>query len=206
MHTFNSIDILCLIILGLFCIKGFFRGILIEIFTLVGLLVAYIVAVREMSTIENWITQWINIPPLVASTIAFLIIFLSIGFLFRWIAKMLRSMARWTIIGWADKGGGFLFGLFKGALITSLVLLLLSLIPFSNRFEKETERSALYKPLRSVAPAVFNFVIKTFPSAKDFYEELKESLSVKSKKAADKIIKHQVDTIEKEIEERATAD
>jgi membrane protein required for colicin V production len=206
MHSINTIDILCLIILGIFCIKGFFRGIIIEVFTLLGLLVAYIVAVREMSTIENWITQWIHIPPLVASTLAFLIIFLGIGFLFRWIAMLLRGMAKWTIIGWADKGGGFLFGLFKGALITSLVLLLISLIPFSRGFERESERSVLYKPLRSVAPAVFNFVIRTFPSAKDFYEEVKESLTDKTKEAADKVIRKQVDTLEKEIEERVTAD
>jgi len=206
MHSINTIDILCLIILGIFCIKGFFRGIIIEVFTLLGLLVAYIVAVREMSTIENWITQWIHIPPLVASTLAFLIIFLGIGFLFRWIAMLLKRMAKWTIIGWADKGGGFLFGLFKGALITSLVLLLISLIPFSKGFEKESERSVLYRPLRSVAPAVFNFVIRTFPSAKDFYDEVKESLTDKTKEAADKVIRKQVDTLEKEIEERVTAD
>ena len=206
MNAHNSIDLLIIILLGIFCIKGFFRGILIEVFTLAGLILAYILAIREMSTIEHWINQFIRVPPLIASSIGFLLIFLCIGFLFRWIAMLLRSMAKWSILGWLDKGGGLLFGLFKGALIGSLILLLLSLIPFSSRFQQEREKSILYKPLCSVAPAIFNFAMRTFPSTKDFYEELKESLSIKSKEVTDQIIEEQVDEIEKEIEQRVTGE
>ena len=177
----NTIDIVILIILILFGLRGVFRGIILEIFTLLGLIVAYIVAVREMSTVSGWIDKYLNLPDLVITSLAFLLIFLIIGFLFRWVARLLQTMAKWTIIRWIDKGGGILFGLFKGAIVSSLLIMLMSVLPFVPEIEKECESSLLWRPVKSVAPAVFNFIIHTFPEAKTFYEEVQEGFRQKAR-------------------------
>ena len=161
--------------------KGLFRGIILEVFTLLGLIVAYIVAIREMSTVSGWIDKYLNLPPMVMSSLAFLLIFLAIGFLFRWLAMLLKTMAKWTVINWIDKGGGVLFGFFKGALISSLLIMLLSVLPFVPEINGERESSLFFKSVQSVAPAVFNFIIHTFPETKTFYEEVQEGFREKTR-------------------------
>ena len=199
----NVIDIGILVVLGIFGVKGFIRGIVVEIFTLAGMVIAYIVSIREMGSLANILTTNVHIPPLAASTISFLILFIAIVFLFRWLASALKLFARWTFIGWIDSFGGMLFGIFKGALIASLIILLVSLFPLSSEIDKLQKESFLFQPVRSVAPVVFNTIKKVIPHSKDFYEELKEGLKEKTNAAADQVLLKKLDSLQtglKEIE------
>lgn len=197
----NSIDIILLVVIGFFCIKGLFRGMIIEVFTLVGVLVGYVIALREMSTLAIWLRKSFHLPELVSSTLSFLVIFILILLLFRWIASVLRHLMRWTFIGWVDRGGGMIFGVFKGTLIASLLLLLITLIPRPRKIQEVEEESLLYQPVRSVAPAVFNFLKHTFPKTKDFYEEVKEGFSEKSKDIVDNMKEKRLKSLQKELED-----
>jgi len=198
----NSIDIILLVIVGFFCIKGLFRGMIIEVFTLVGMLVGYVIAVREMGTLAVWLGRSFHLPELVSSTLSFFVIFILILLLFRWIASGLRHFMRWTFIGWLDKGGGMVFGIFKGTLIASLLLLLITLIPRPREIREEEEESLLYQPVRSVAPAVFNFLKHTFPKTKDFYEEVKEGFSEKSMDVIDQMKEKKLKSLQEKLEDR----
>ena len=197
----NFIDICILVVLGIFGVKGFIRGIVIEIFTLVGMVVAYVIAIREMSFFSNLLVTKFHLPDILASSIAFFILFIGIVFLFRWIAGALKLFARWTFIGWLDSLGGVLFGLFKGALIASLVILLISLLPLSSEIQRQQKESFLFQPIRSVAPFVFNTIKKVIPHSKDFYDELRESVKEKTKETSNQIISEKVDSLKTDIQE-----
>ena len=121
-------------------------------------------------------------------------------------ACALRKLTRWTLIGWVDKGGGILFGLFKGAFVASLLALLISLIPFPEGVKNEEENALLFRPVRSVAPAVFNFVKHTFPKTKDFYDEVKEGFSSASKTVVDQVLSKRLESIQKEVADRVKKD
>ncbi len=198
----NSIDIIILILLGFFCIKGFFRGFIMEIFTLVGLLLAYVIALREMNSLASLIDSLFHLPPLIANVLSFTFIFLLVVLLCRLLAGALRKLTRWTFLGWIDRGGGIMFGLFKGALVASLLALLVSLVPISDELEREKSDSFLFRPVRSVAPAVFNFIKHTFPKTKDFYDEVSEGLSGKSKEMVDKILSKRIDSLQQNFKDR----
>ena len=159
----NSIDIIILIILVFFCIKGFFRGFIMEILTLLGLLLAYVIAIREMSSVASLLSQLFHLPTPVMNVLSFILIFLIVVLVCRLLAGALRKITRWVFLGWIDRGGGVLFGLFKGAMVASLLALMISLIPISEELEAEQNDSLLFRPIRSVAPAVFNFIKHTFP-------------------------------------------
>ena len=198
----NSIDVTILIILGFFCIKGFFRGFIMEIFTLVGLVLAYVIAIRQMNSLASLINNMVRLPELVATTLSFFLIFILVVLFCRWIAGALRKITRWTLLGWIDRGGGILFGLFKGALVVSLLALLVSLIPTSQGMETEEENSLLFRPARSVAPAVFNFIKHTFPQTKNFYDEVKEGLKNKSREVTDSVLSRRIESLQKELKNR----
>lgn len=198
----NGIDLIILVIIGFFCVKGLFRGLIIEVFTLLGLVVGYVIALREVGTAAGWFEKMFHLPDIVSSTLGFLLIFVLISLLFRLIAGIIRRFMRWTFIGWLDRGSGFLFGLFKGALVTSLLLLLFSLLPLSPEMRHMEDQSFLFKPVRSVAPAVFNFLKHAFPRTKDFYEEVKDGFSEKSDKMIDQIKAKGMESVQKEVEKR----
>jgi len=195
----NSIDIIILVILGIFCLKGFFRGILVEVFTLVGLVVAYVIALREMSTVAGWIDKAVHFPSVISTALSFFMVFLLVVLFFRWMAGAVRRLTQWIFLGWIDRGGGMLFGIFKGALIASLLILLVSLIPLSKGFEREKENSLLFEPVSVVAPAVFNFVKHVLPRTKDYYEEVKEGLSNSAKEIVDQLYSRESEALLNEL-------
>ena len=198
----NAIDIAILVVIGLFATKGLIRGLVIEVFTLAGLLVGYIAALREMGTLSGFLGKHVQLPELVLNIVAFLIIFLAIVLIFRWVAGALRRIMKWTFIGWLDRGGGAMFGILKGLLIASLLLLVFSAIPFSDEMEDRQEASLLYDPVRSVAPAVFNLVKHAFPQTQDFYEEIRQGFSETSEEIMDRMQQKGLEKLQKEVEER----
>ena len=133
----NSFDIVLIIIIGIFCIKGVFRGMIMEVMTLLGLLIGYVIALKEMSVGAAWLHEIVRLPPFIANALSFLILFAVIILLFRLLAGFLRRFFKWSLLGWVDKGGGFFIGIFKGTLIASLLTLLIALIPLSDKMEKD---------------------------------------------------------------------
>ena len=95
-----------------------------------------------------------------------------------------------------------IFGLFKGILVASLLALLISLVSFSPEMKREENNSLLFKPVRSVAPAVFNLIKKTIPQTKDFYDEIKEGLPNASKQVVDKAFSKPLESFQKELKNR----
>jgi len=198
----NSIDIMILGIILFFGIKGFFRGIIIEVFTLGSLLIGYFAAVREMSIMAGVLKHYIHMPDLLSNVLGFVIIYTVVVIVLRWVGMGLKQFLRWSFLGWLDRGGGVLFGAFKGALIASLILLLESVLPVGDSLKKEQEESRFFEPVRAVAPWVFNTFKVIAPGAKDFYEEIKEGLEDKSKKIIDDMINKKIGSIEQEVKKR----
>ncbi len=195
----NGIDIVVIIILSIFLIRGLFRGILIEVLSLVGMILAYIIALREMSTIANLIAKYISLPDFVLSLFSFTILFILVLLVTRLLAKTLSKLVKETLVGWLDRLGGGVFGLAKGVIVTSLVLLLLSLIPLPEAIKTEQQKSTLDKSIRPVTPAIFNWIIKVFPQSKDFYEEVKEGFSKQTKEMKEKVLQDKLDTLKDDL-------
>ncbi|MFO7890848.1 MAG: CvpA family protein [bacterium] len=202
----NTFDLIILLILGFFCVKGLFRGMVLEVFTLIGLLAGYLVALRVKSDLTVFIQKWIQLPDIVINTVSFLLILMVIVILFRFIAGRIRQIFKWTFLGWVDKGGGLLIGLLKGGLIASLLVLLISLIPLSQKVNKEQEKSLLFSPVRSIAPAVFNIIKTAFPKTENFYHEVKQGLTTESQKAVDDIVSKQIESLKEKNSEKIFRD
>jgi membrane protein required for colicin V production len=202
----NAIDIIILIILAFFCVKGFFRGLIMEAFTLVGLFLAYIIALREMSALAVVFGRAVDVPPWAGTALSFFVIFVVVVLSCRLIAGALRKFLQWTLLDWLDRGGGVVSGLFKGALVASLLALLVSLIPVSEEMERAQKQSFLFQPVRSVAPAVFNFVKRTIPQTKSFYEEVRETIDKTSDAVQSRGLSKQLEEFQEELEKRVKKD
>lgn len=172
----NYLDFIILTIIGLFVIKGLFRGFFQEILGLVGLLVGLIFATKYMSNAALWIDKYLKIPPGLTTLLGFLLIFLGIVFGFQLLAHVLQKLSKFSLLGWLEKLGGGLVGFLKGATIISLLILFISIIPFASQLIPGRTDSKLFRPMKAFAPYMFDLLTETIPGSKSFYAELKESL------------------------------
>lgn len=196
----NTFDIILTVIIGFFLIKGLFRGLIIEVFTLLGLVFAYIVATKEMNFAAMGISRLIDLPPALLMFLSFSLIFLLIVIVARIFAGALERLIRKTPATWLNHGAGGLFGLFKGTLIASLLALLTSILPLSGSMAKHMEDSFLYKPMLLVAPAVFNFAQQHFPEAKTFVEEMREVVESQTESVKRSLFQKQLDSLEQKLQ------
>lgn len=172
----NAIDWVILAVVGIFALQGFRKGLLREVAGLLGVVVAFILSVRLLSDVSALISYYLGISPQLAVVVSGFVIFFVVLGLFIFLARLLRKILDWALLGWVDRVGGSLFGLLKGTLIVSILALLISLIPLGSELEKAFNDSVLFHPVRAVAPAVFNGLMKVAPRAGDFYGEMEQSL------------------------------
>ncbi|MBN2104474.1 CvpA family protein [bacterium] len=180
----NLIDIILLLILIFFVVKGLIRGIILEVLTLAGMVVAYVLALRQVEWAAAFFAKLIEMPPFVATTLGFLSIFIVVIVAFRIIAVILHKIVKKTPVNTLNRGGGVFVGLLKGLLMASLVAHLIAMIPIENgEFEEERKTSRFLNPSKSVAPFLFNLIKKTIPKTKTFSDELQEGVNNAVKQA-----------------------
>ena len=71
----NSVDLILLAVVGLFGLRGFFRGLFREILSLAGLVVGFMMAVKFDEPMAGYATQYWKFSPLALKGIAFVVIF-----------------------------------------------------------------------------------------------------------------------------------
>lgn len=153
----SVIDIVlgALILFGL--VRGFMKGLFVEVASLVALVAGVYGAIHFskfaasfLETKTEWNEKTINI---VAFAITFVIIVLAIGLA----GKALTKLADFAALGIINKLAGGVFGALKIALILSVVLNVFDKLNNTiTLLEEDTKlESALYKPVKSLVPMIF---------------------------------------------------
>lgn len=158
----SVIDIVlgALILFGL--VRGFMKGLFVEVASLVALIAGVYGAIHFsnfasefLKSKVDWNEKTINI---VAFAITFVIIILVIGLA----GKALTKLADFAALGIINKLLGGAFGALKIGLILSVILIVFdrfnSTITFAD--EETLEESALYKPVKSLVPIIFPNILK----------------------------------------------
>ena len=152
----SVIDIIigALILYGI--VKGLFKGLFVEVTSLLALVVGIYGAVHfskyAAQILSNNFDWSQNTTSITAFAVTFVVIVLAISLA----GKALTKLADFAALGLLNKLLGALFGCTKIALIISVLLLILSTlnqtIPFVS--SDEIERSLLYSPVKSLAPMI----------------------------------------------------
>ena len=157
------IDIILAALLLFGIIRGFIKGLFVEIASLVALVAGVYGAIHFSNFVAvflmdkvSWDEKYINI---VAFAITFIIIVLAIALA----GKALTKLANFAALGIINKILGGIFGGLKIGLILSVVLIVFDgfnrTIPFASA--EDLEDSVLYEPVKSLAPLIFPNIIKT---------------------------------------------
>ncbi len=159
------IDIIIGMVLVLFVVSGYRSGFVKKLIGIVCLVLALIVATKFSADVNELLFAGIGISGQTGFFLSFTVIVLAITFaqsvLYRVLIKDMVD-ALW------NKLLGTVMGLFEGAMMISIALIIMSI--YLNIPSIETRlNSQLYKPLKNFSPRVFDEVNTLFPESQDFY-------------------------------------
>ena len=175
----NSLDVIFLIIIIIFSIRGLFRGLITEFIVLTALILGYVAAFTYLDYgIVILIKFFPKLPEFAARVISFVIIFLIINIILRSLGKILNQFVKYVFLKSINRLAGAVFGMMKIVLIISLVLILIDFIPFSGHFLTFTGayESQLYQPVKSFAPQVYRVVISIIPGSSEIHQQVIDTI------------------------------
>lgn len=153
-------DIILLIIIGVFAVKGLLKGLIIEVFGILGLILGYVVSFQIYSPISKFLNN-VGVSDKISGALGFVLGFLMIYILLIVLGKFLSKFFKAIKLGWADKTFGAIFGALKSAVVLSIILsVIISFTPRNSAFAKKIENGYVSGNLLKLTPYVFDLLNK----------------------------------------------
>ncbi|MBZ0270426.1 CvpA family protein [bacterium] len=115
------VDILIVIVVGVFAAKGFFKGFFNEALTLVGFIVAFFFATNVYGGLGGFVAGLLGISAGLAKFVAFLAVFLAIVFASAALGSVLSQGAKVLALSGMNRFLGSLFGAAKGFIAVGVI-------------------------------------------------------------------------------------
>ena len=153
----NKIDIILLVILGFGLVRGFMRGLIIEMASLLAIVVGIYGAIhfsfftaRLLGELMPSSQQTIEV---VAFGITLIVLMLAVMFL----AKVLTKMLKAAELGFLNRLAGALFGVLKAAVIVGSLFVFLERTFQTKKWLSPSalSESVLYVPVKSISAVVY---------------------------------------------------
>lgn len=165
----NYLDIIIAIILFLFGWKGLRKGLIIEVVTLLAFGVGIYGAMHFSDFTAAHLQDFMEIKPQYLNTIAFVLTFIILVVLVNLIGRLVSKLVKSMNLGFFDKLGGFLFGIIKGVLLCSVLLMVLNNFQLLGVVKPEVkEKSKLYPYIEQTVP----YVYRGFDLVKDYAKDV----------------------------------
>jgi membrane protein required for colicin V production len=165
----NYLDIIIAIILFLFGWKGLRKGLIIEVVTLLAFGVGIYGAMHFSDFTAAHLQDFMEIKPQYLNTIAFVLTFIILVVLVNLIGRLVSKWVKSMNLGFFDKLGGFLFGILKGVLLCSVLLMVLNNFQLLGVVKpKVKEESKLYPYIEQTVP----YVYRGFDLVKDYAKDV----------------------------------
>ncbi len=152
----NVLDIILAIPLLYGIYKGFTKGLIVEVGSLLALVLGIYGGIHFSEAVAAFISKHIEVDPTYLPLIAFSVTFIGIILLIHLLTKALTKLLKAVALNIPNKILGAVFGLLKVGFIISVALVILNSIDDKLHFMKpeHKEGSILYSPLSSFAPTI----------------------------------------------------
>lgn len=127
----NLFDVILIVIFGYCLIRGFFRGIVGELSAIIGVIGGFYGAYTYYPLVAVHLKRWI-VHPVYLKVASFLLLFAGTCLVIALAATLIRYIMRVTLLGWADRTGGAVFGAVKSVIIALILIVMLTTFLPSN--------------------------------------------------------------------------
>jgi uncharacterized membrane protein required for colicin V production len=158
------IGLIILVVILIFLVDGVRRGLVRQIFEIVGLVAAFVGAYytyHYFAAQYRGSTQLAHHGVTIAATI---VVFVVVALVFHLIGMLLGKIASVTVLGPVDRIGGGLLGAIKGVLFVSLLCVLCFSLPFPDGFKEKLKRDPVASRVYPVLPKLYDSVVRHPPA------------------------------------------
>lgn len=174
------LDIIGLILIVLFFIRGYMKGLIVAAFSVLAILLGILVALKLSQSFSAWLLEkgyvtsgWVQI-------VSYLVLFIGVVLLVRLIAKLLEKAVEGMMLGVVNKLVGGVLYAFLGAVLWSSFLWIGD---HMHIITAETIASSkMYSWLSRLAPWFFEQAGRLIPYVKDTFEKLEHFFDAINKK------------------------
>lgn len=156
----NYIDIIILLFLLWGAYRGFSKGLIIEVATLLGLVFGVYVAIKYSSYTEDILVDFLNISSRYISYIALAVTFVLVAIVVYIIGKLLTQLIDIISLGLINKLLGTILGVAKYFVVVCVLLMIVDALNIKFQFlsEETQQKSLLFYPFLNFAQKIYNFI------------------------------------------------
>ncbi|MCK5855871.1 MAG: CvpA family protein [Bacteroidales bacterium] len=172
----SVLDIILIIPIAWFTYKGFSKGLIIELATLLGLLLGIYIAGNFSFYTADFLRDKFDFHSQYMNIISFTITFIGVVIMVMLFGKSLEKVVNLLMLSFINKLAGALFGLLKVSFILSVLIFILTTFGVEESLVDEDmqQKSHLYEPVKSIAPFVFPMVKD---NGVDIFDQIDEKIN-----------------------------
>ena len=166
------IDIIFLIIIIGAIAKGVRRGLIIALFSFVGLFIGLAAALKLSAYVGNYLRHSTHIEGKWLPVISFILVFVVVVLLIRWGAGFINTAFEFAMLGWVNKLAGALLYVGMYTLIFSVVLFYADKMHLIS--EKVEKSSIAYGMIAPLAPTIIDGLGSIIPIFENMFRDLED--------------------------------
>lgn len=170
----NLLDLLIFLPILFFCYRGFVNGIIKEVLSIVGIILAVFLTFMYMDTLGHYIRPWFDQNAGYIPFVSAIIIFVGTLSVVHLIAYLSKKFLETIKLNFINRLSGMAFGFLKSGIVVSAVLLILA--GFNLPSQQARDDSIMYPYIIHLAPWAYNTVAALYPGAEDFAKTTKKTL------------------------------
>jgi membrane protein required for colicin V production len=164
----NGLDLFILAVLAGGLVIGFRSGLIKQALSLVGLVVAFLLALRLMEGVGEMAAHSLGISPDIAPLVGFALVFGGVQLTVFALVRLLEAVVGALKLSAVNRVLGGAVGGLKATIVLSVVFLLLGYLAVPS--EATQRSSAFYEPVSVVLPATWETVRVYFPQVQGLSE------------------------------------
>jgi len=166
------IDILFLLLMLVACVKGYSKGFIVALFSIVGFIAGLAAALKLSAYAAEKLSGTFNASGKWLPFISFLLVFLVVVILVNLGGKLIQKSVELVMLGWLNRFGGILlFALLYSILFSIFLFYAVQLKILST---ETVQASQVYPFLQPLGPLVINSLGSVIPLFKNMFAELQE--------------------------------
>jgi membrane protein required for colicin V production len=164
------IDTLLVLLIAIALIRGFFKGLIVAVFTLLAYIFGLAAAIAFSRLAAVWLEGLLHTASRWVPLIAFLLVLAGVVLLVRTVALLLEKMAEGLALGWLNRLGGMFFYVVLYVTVYSVLLYYLARMRLISA--DTLQHSVTYPYIVQMAPRIVGSVGLLLPWFQDIFKEL----------------------------------